>query len=303
MLYQLHPILFDIFVEGEFDQDFIDQFVGKLGKETEIAVFPINTVNIPDDTLIDLGLPVGSEKSRVTALAILLEQNFGNRPSNIVCLVDADHDRILQKVRNEFNIRYTDFTCMEMYLLDLTTLKKFFTFTCNMDALRVADFMRLASLILPCQFVARAVVEKMGLSIAILYFKSGLKKKGKFDSFDQNKYFDCFLSNAVCRSRREEIIQEITRLMSLLDSNLKHKSHGHDFIDLMFEYLWSEGGVKLHNKGDEVQKFGGRLIATAVDFERLSKETFFSQISNAVLGLAFMCSDSFEGNGELLKQV
>lgn len=292
-----------MFVEGEFDQDFIEEFVGKLGKETEIAVFPINTVNIPDKTLIELELPVGSEKSRVTALAILLEQNFGKRPSNIVCLVDADQDRILQKVRNESNIKYTDFTCMEMYILNLTTLKKFFTFTCNMDALRVSDFLKLALIILPCQFVARAVVEKMGLAIAIPRFTSGLKRKRDFDSFDPNKYFDCFLSNAACRNRREEITQEITLLTSLLDSNLKHKSHGHDFIELMFEFLWSEGGIKLHNKGDDVQKFGGRLIATAVDFDRLNQETLFSQISKALLGHAFMCSDPFEGNGELLKAV
>ena len=287
--YQYHPLLFDIFVEGDFDQDFVNRFADEIGKKTEICVFAINTINIPNNTLTGLGLPEGSEKSRVTALAMLLEQKLGKHPSNIVCLVDTDSDRILHKVRNEFNIKYTDYTCMEMYSLNLKTLKNFLLFSCNMEESRIADFMPLASLILPLQFVARAVVEKMGLCIAVPDFKAGLKKKGVFNSFDSKKYLYCFMSNAVCRNRKAEITQEINQLMALLDVDLKHKSHGHDFIELLFEYLWSKGSLKLHDKQGEVVKFGGRLVATALDFGSLRQEPFFSQIIDAASGQAFMC--------------
>ncbi len=286
--YELHPSLFDIYVEGEFDQDFLDQFMATLAQEASISVLSIDAIEIPSEKLTEFGLTLGSNKSRVIALAMLLEEKFGKRPSNITCLIDADMDRVLDSITSLHYVDYTDFTCMEMYALNIATLKRFITFTCNLKDVHVDKVFQLATLVLPCQFLARAVSLSLGLGTPVPHFTSGLKSKKDLHSFDEAKYLKVFVDNAKCPERKTELSDQLLSLRAILPKDLRHKANGHDFISLLFEYLWRNDALKLKSKDGDVVSFGGRILATALQFENLSNENLFMRIKDAASGATHM---------------
>lgn len=282
--YILHPSIFDIFVEGDFDRDFLNQYIERRSNLPSVSVFSINTVDIPDEKLAELNLGLGSNKNRVVALATLIEERLqNNMSSNVLCIVDADFDRILNQIMNKKHLMYTDFTCMEMYFCNSSTLKKFLTFTCRLKESLYDDFIKIASIILPIQFATRIANENLKLNTSIPKYSRGLKIKGDFHNFDRTKYWDAFISDGNLNLRRANILVELEARSNSLPKDLRHKAHGHDFVELLFEYSWKNGGIKLHNKDEEVLKFGGRLLATAQAVDSLAPEILFSRIDKSVV--------------------
>lgn len=60
-------------------------------------------------------------------------------------------------------------------------------------------------------------------------------------------------------------------------------ANGHDMIELLFEYCWIRGGVKLHSKEDDVAKFGARLLSACVDLRSLVSEPLFARLRSTPL--------------------
>lgn len=281
--YTLHPSIFDMFVEGDFDRDFLNQYIECRSASSNVSVFSINTIDIPDRKLTELKLGLGSNKNRVVALATLIEERLNNMPSNVFCIVDADFDRILNKTMNKKHLMYTDFTCMEMYFCNSPTLKKFLTFTCKLKESLYDEFIKIASIILPIQFATRIANENLKVNTPIPGYSRGLKIKGNFNSFDRTKYLDAFISDGNLKPKKAAIFIEQETVSNLLPKDLRHKANGHDFVELLFDYIWKNGGVKLHNKDEEVLKFGGRLLATAQSINNLSPESLFLRIDKSLL--------------------
>ena len=62
--YEFHPNLFDIYVEGSFDRDFINLYLNCVGLRAEVTVHAIDAIDIPSDTVDAMGLDTGSNKHR-----------------------------------------------------------------------------------------------------------------------------------------------------------------------------------------------------------------------------------------------
>jgi hypothetical protein len=269
--YQLHPEIMDIFVEGEFDRDFLTQHFESIDKSVDVTILPIDCVNIS-------GQSTNSNKEAVISLATLIDKELNNSTLNSVFIVDADCERVNGAPRSSRHLHYTDFTCMEMYFLNSSTLRKFFRLTCNLDPNEEIIFSNVAEKILPCLFTARAVNESETLGISIPNFNAGLKTKGDFNSFDAQKYLISFLSLIGNSQKKTDATKSFQSITQKLPNDLRHKSHGHDFISLLFEYLWKRGSLKLASKGEDIFRFGGRILGTAISTKELSGTSLFQHL-------------------------
>ena len=286
--YDLHSNLFDIYVEGDFDFDVINMFLSE-ALITNVSVFHIDDIEVGSGVVVQSGFSVGSNKHRVLTLARLLDSRYGKRPTNITCLVDADCDRVLNNDHGLHHVAITDYTCLESYFLARPTLTRFLTFACQLTDQSPEEFTSLAKIILPTQFALRAAAEARNLGHAILGFESGLLKKRDYFSFNAEKYLESYLSRYALQGRRTEIVDLFTGILASLPQDIRHAIQGHDFVSLLFEYLWFKNALKLHDKTESAQKFGGRLVALACRSTDLAVEPLFARIAASSLGATAMC--------------
>lgn len=290
--YELHPSLFDVYVEGEFDRDFLNHFLYERGLSSDVSVFTAETFEIPNDFLVAENLDLESNKHRLIGLSILLQRELRDSDTNVSCLVDVDLDRVLNKIRITKNLLYTDHVCLEMYCLNDRTLQKFLTLGCNLAPDRYDNFLLLASAILPVQFCLRAINEMLGLNSSVPEFQGGLARKRVFPSFDKNKYIGRYIAIGNLHARSDEIFREFDILFKTLPGDLRDKSHGHDFISLLFEYVSSCGTLQLHDKEKGVMNHGNRLLASALDGALLFADGLFYKIERAARGGVFLWAKS-----------
>lgn len=294
--YELHPELIDIYVEGDFDRDFVNQFLSAIDTTATASVYSIDAVHVPVELVADLGLGPGSNKNRVIALSATLERELGAACGGVICLVDADLDRVCERIASYPHLRYTDYTCMEMYALSEQSVNKFITFACNLSEQHTKDFLEVAVAILPVQFAARVTSAMLDLGVTVPAASTGFAVKRDFTSFDPNKYFERFVQAGHLFDRREEVRVLFDDVRSKLDKDLRHKAHGHDFVALLFAFSWEHGGIKLHSKDEDVLLFGGRLIASGIDLSSLRNENLFA----AIVGLTAHQKVAFDSAHELL---
>ena len=114
-----------------------------------------------------------------------------------------------------------------------------------------------------------------------------LKKKDYF-SFNADKYLESYLSRYALQGRRTEVVDLFKEILTSLPTDIRHALQGHDFVSLLFEYLWFKNALKLHGKSESAQRFGGRLVALACRSSDLSGEPLFSRIAASASGATTM---------------
>ncbi|WP_312409250.1 DUF4435 domain-containing protein [Comamonas sp.] len=277
--YEYHPSLIDFYVEGEFDRDLLNYFFGDQGHSSQVSVIAIDQVEITDEILVSKGLPTGSNKSRLIALALEFNQRLSNQSKkNVSCIVDTDHDEFLRVKVQAKHLFYTDYTCMEMYCLNDQTLKKFLLFACNLHDKHFNEFNKLANIVLPVLFCIRIINQVLSLNSIFPSIKKGLKNKRDLLSFDANVYIDAFIQTNNLHSQKALIKREYAAHFANMPLDIRFKSNGHDFVHCVFEYVEDSNGPKLHNKSESVDVFGGRLLANSLEVSRLFNEKLFSQL-------------------------
>ena len=286
--YELHPHLMDLYVEGEFDRDFINCFLQHRGLAATVSVITIDEIEIPKETLLENSLPLGSNKNSLIALALLLQRRLSKLSTNVSCIVDTDQDRVLNKVMSVRHLLYTDYSSMEMYCLNDITLKKFINLACNLSDDALPRFGSLASTVLPTKFCLRALNEKLSLMARTPPFSSGLTDARALPSFDQARYISAFIGMNELHQRSEEIRVAFAGLYRDLPTDLRDKSHGHDFVELLFEYATKSGSFMLQDKNNAVPKYGGRLLASMIDVAQVFGEALFAKIEATLKARAFM---------------
>jgi hypothetical protein len=285
--YDFHSNIFDIYVEGDFDFDLMNNFLSD-ASIANVSVFHIDDINVGPSVVEQSGFGFGSNKDRVLTLARLFDARYGPRSTNLTCLVDADCDRILNRNYGLHHASVTDYTCLESYLLARPILTRFLTFACQLTDQSSDEFANLASRVLPAQFALRAVADSLRLGRAILGFDSGLLKKRDYFSFSADKYLESYLSRYALQDRRTEVLRLFNAILTSLPTDLRHALQGHDFVSLLFEYLWFKNALKLHDKTESAQKFGGRLVALACRSADLASEPLFSRIAASAAGATTM---------------
>jgi hypothetical protein len=286
--FDLHPNLIEIYVEGEFDYSIINFYLEEIGAKSATVVC-IDDIDINSNITSAFNLTGGSNKNRVLALASLFDKRYSNRPTSICCIADVDLDVLFSNVRNCHHLRYTDYSCMEMYFLNKNIINRFLKIVCNLGDAECSEFLSLADLILPAQFSLRAVNESQKIFKSVLEFETGLKKKNDFKSFDPMHYCSAYINFYGLGKNRISIEKAFKATLSSLQTDIRNSSNGHDFIHLLYEFSHQRSGLQLHNKTKSEAKYGGRIVALAASSQHLIKEKLFSDINNAVNGNGQLC--------------
>ncbi|MCZ2527769.1 hypothetical protein [Streptomyces sp. HB2AG] len=123
-LYELHPEIKDIFVEGRSDRNFLESHLPEDTDEILVKIYAISDrVAIPDGELIAEGLLTG-ERSRVLWLAQQLSKRMPEH-SSAAFVVDKDFASLeADTSTNVHGLQYTDYSSMEAYALSERPISK-----------------------------------------------------------------------------------------------------------------------------------------------------------------------------------
>lgn len=286
--YKHHPKLIDVYVEGEFDRDVLRQLFRELKLSSMVSIFTANEVEIPNDALVRLSLRLESNKHRLVGLAKLIAQELNGAPANVTCLVDADQDRVLGVLETVRHLAYTRNTCLEMHCLSADSLHKFLVLGCNLQESAVAAFLQIANATLPVLFCLRAVNEHFGLAATMPPPSRGLTDRRDLASFDAQTYLSAFVASNNLHRERDRINLKYEEVVGALADDLRDRAHGHDFVELLFEFVAHEVRLRFQRASD-ITTFGGRLLMTAASRDELSADPAVSRvIAAAAVGGPFV---------------
>jgi hypothetical protein len=267
-----------VFVEGKFDKGLLEKYLKCKGLDQIISVYAIDTIDVPNELVASAGLNLKSNKSRVVTLSIEVSGSEADVSSRAICVVDADCDRELGSLRKLAALRYTDFTCMEMYGLDRHVLADICKFSWNLSDTNIAEVTQLMDAVLPTLFALRCCNEELGLSGNMPAITSGFgKKKGnRQPDFMPEKYVDLFIQQNRLIPRRQEILELFTTRFGKLSADIRNKAHGHDTVKLFYLYLNREKVLNLTD--EEIEKVGNRIFLSGIDFNQLDAFELFRNI-------------------------
>lgn len=267
-----------LFVEGNFDRDIFEKYVREKGLDQFFSVYPIDTIDVPDQILAELGFGLSSNKARVMALASAVSRASQDVISRVFCVVDADCDRVLGKLENIPALRYTDFTCMEMYAFSENILSDICEFSFNLEKKEILAICELMDAVLPTMFALRCCNEELDLNATMPMITSGFEKKrnNRNPEFVQDKYVRLFVEQNKIIPRMKEVLDLFKLRFDKLDKDIRHKSHGHDAIKILFHYLNQRGIASL--KSDQIDLIGNRILIGGMSINRLDNFKLFENL-------------------------
>lgn len=240
--YELEPSLHDVYVEGLTDKSIIQWFLDESNLDTKnCTVYEIDTVDIPNDQLCELGLNNGN-RSRVIFLAFQLQRLFETTSlPHVVCIADRDFDDLIgsSSIESEL-LLFTDYTSIEMYLFDSNIIEKFLRLAVRKDDLKAVNIIKNISPILEEIFLFRAA--NQSLSDGMEWLSSGvkgcLKKRRKGDPLEfDSDFVEKYLNKNKRSSEKIAFLDKVNELRNKNISEIRNKIRGHDFIELFCWYI------------------------------------------------------------------
>ncbi len=233
--YELEPSLTDVYVEGK-DIGVYRWFFQAKGMR-DVKVYPIDSVAIDDKVLAKHGLHKGSDQQNVIALSEELGNEFEGDELRVRCVVDADYDRHLGKIRNNDFLEYTDYTSLEMYFFSKPALNKFIGIVLKGLPVTSSFVMKNIAQVLQRVFTIRLSNEKLqwGMSFPTL---ETLKKYFKWTKtkieFKERKFIKTYLLMNRRGKQRAEFECVMGACTKQLYADVRHNIRGHDFSWALF---------------------------------------------------------------------
>jgi hypothetical protein len=284
-LYELEPSLHDVYVEGLTDKSIIQWFLDKSNLDTKnCAVYEIDTVDIPTDQLLALGLN-DSNRSRVIFLAFQLQSLSEGSLPPAICIADKDFDNLIASSHIESELLlFTDYTSIEMYLFDSNIIEKFLKLALRKDDLEAVNILKNISPILQEMFLLRAA--NQSLSYGMQWSSGALKdcftkirKGGQIES-NLNDFVDKYLNKNNRKSGKSAFLDKVKELRNKNISEIRNKIRGHDFIDIFCWYI--EPYLPKNKKGfSEPEIVLGNLLC-CLDVDYLMQEKLFQELTRRV---------------------
>jgi len=283
--YELEPSLHDVYVEGLTDKCIIQWFLEESNLDTEnVAVYEIDTIDIPTDQLFARGLDDGN-RSRVIFLACQLQSLFEGSLPPVICIADKDFDNLIASSHIESELLlFTDYTSIEMYLFDSNIIEKFLRLALHKDDLEAVNILKNISPILEEMFLLRAANES--LSYGMEWFSSASlrrcfkRRKGGQIEFDSNDFVDKYLNKNNRTSEKIVFLDKVKELRNKNISEIRNKIRGHDFIDLFCWYI--EPYLPKNKKGFSEPEIVFSTLRCCLDVDYLMQEKLFQELTRRV---------------------
>ncbi len=274
--YELEPELRDIFVEGRTDKAFFEYFLQGEGIQN-VVVYEIDTIDIPTQSLFDVGLKDGN-RGRVITLALSMENRLPENSLNITCIADKDFDWLFQKQYQCNLLLFTDYSCLEMYLFDEEIVSKFLLLNLRLSQPPAQELLNLLAGVLEKLFLIRATNEALQLEMDWLDDFGGcceISSNGGID-FDSGSFIEKFLNKNSKMKQKSEFMAKLTELRQKKLSEIRYKIHGHDFTELLSLYIKPK--LMKNIKSLYNSEIIARGLFTSVDFSKLRQKRLFQNL-------------------------
>lgn len=277
-LYELEPDIRDVFVEGADDRAVLEWYLGERA-ERFVSIVEIDSVDVPDDSVLKHGHKVGN-RGRVVSLAYELESRLdSNAQAAVTLVVDADFDHINQVTLRCSILLSTDFSCFEMYWFNDRVIEKFRLLAGVPRRLPVLTLLDELAKVLQCLFVIRLSNETLKLRMSWMPFDKVCSKKGDAIAFDGDAFAQRYLMKNGETRRLKDFREEMARNETLLHSDPRYQINGHDFIALFYWYVHPLVSGKKGFVGEESVK---KALRTCVELDQLDNQPMFQRILERV---------------------
>lgn len=233
----------DIYVEGSSDKRFLDWFLDWAGSRGT-AVYEIRTVNVPESILDERCLPLGSNRSRVLALAQVLAEAVPEVERRAAFIIDRDFEDHIEGSSWSFpSLFLTNYTALEMYLFQESTIQKFLRVAAGRSSLDSRAFMANLATELTKPFLLRLTNASLGSNVRLLPIEGSLSVTAEgFIHFDT----DAYLHNCLTSSRRHGRLDDFRDTMEQYEKTLaadpRLRIHGHDLITVLYWFVHRSRG-------------------------------------------------------------
>jgi hypothetical protein len=235
-IYEQHPELRDVYVEGPFDASILTWFLNECSL-AEVAVYPIASIEIPDGDILAAGR-TANNRERLVQLSAFLRTSPA---SHALCVVDADFAILRGEQLPLPPLFQTDYSCMEMYFFDISNMRKFLTLYCQRPNWSVTTIMNSLVSVLQEFFLYRYANDELAWEMDWLDKNACLKLSGSRIDLDTDGFVTRFLNKNARAGDRQAFLEKVEDLREDITANPRHQMHGHDLTSLLGWYLRKRG--------------------------------------------------------------
>ena len=254
--YFCEPDLFDLYVEGEFDQQLITSWCKK-NLEKKIVPYEIDTVDIPMELLGKYNLTEGQKQRVITLAKELADQGL----QGYKCLVDKDLDHWLGRVEEVPNLLWTDYCSVEAYFFNEALLKRIVLEVSSAKIVDWAVFFNSFVEVLKSLYCLRLTDASMQLSMKWIELDKYISVKNSEIQFDGKLYAERTILQNKHSSKKEQFLSEFIAWMGKIKGDPRLYTRGHDFVKMIAITNKNCKGVKGYQDVETIE----RLFIALVD--------------------------------------
>lgn len=232
--YSLHADMRDIYVEGQSDKDFFEQFGIAMDWPIHFQVRKIDSVDIPGSLLDTLGLTRG-ERQEVIAFSHELSDLLSQDAKRPPCVADADFNYVgIDHLQNSF-LLYTDPTSLELYAYTDVSLSKLLTVALKIHGISPSNVRAAITNPLIQMFSLRYSFQVCAIEAPVPDMVKWCKIDKNNVQLDIDSKVKEYLISKSLAAKVEEVMSEIASFTT--EPSAWQKVHGHDFIGLLSAFL------------------------------------------------------------------
>lgn len=273
--YRLEPTLAnDIFVEGFQDQLLLTWYLEAIG-EVSRKVYPIESIEVPEEVLLRHKLERGSRRREVIAFAAEL-QAAGALSEKTVLIVDRDLDDALEPIPAWAGVCLTDVGAMDVYLLHSDAVEKLSAFI-GRRGMAADEIVNSVLGVAKQLYEIRAAIHVTGIGVKILDPTPNLVL-GAALKFSADEYLRRIMQNGPYYQRLEEVRENLGAVQQRVkarDLGALVTVHGHDALSILAWFL-RQVGARADLRAEENLR---SMLQMALTVPALREWPLFSRLS------------------------
>lgn len=278
-LYELEPVTRgDIYLEGETDRELITWCL-ELSSQRYRSSYSILMIDVSPAIVAKHGLNIGSNRSRVIAMALEVWEELGKDTCKLSFIVDRDLSFFIPGQIPPPGILTTDYAAMDAYLLQSEALNKYARFVCRLQPQNIDEFIDSLYEVVQILFVLRVALDSFGIGVRPAIIQSLLSFDGHRISIDKDDLLQRTLSAGNALARLEELrvsIDSASDQVANADMDRRYFANGHDLLQVLGEAAFKIGQDNAYRKEMHVRK----SLLMALSHDELILEPLFRQILN-----------------------
>ena len=271
-LFELHPELREIIVEGRVDAAIVSWFATQSGLNCD--VFGVDDrVDVPSDVVRASGQSVGN-RGEVIALARALNSEAGRLRRQLICIADADFDHLTGTRYDDELLLLTDVATLELYVVAPSSLERFHSlFLRNHPPIDLYTTVKMFLPALVDVFLVRHIIGRFDSPPPMISrIESCIFKRGSTLVADVPELIRrCVTELRLSREEVESLASDVEDLNKKVVGDVRKYVNWHDFARLLIRVLELRNDLA---KTDVIE----RALTTCLDYGDVKDQPLFVEI-------------------------